>query len=500
MKKTVKYLSMLCAAVVSLAFVGCDDPHTDNMGEYMSQIYFRNGGVDQPLIITRIDPTTVYRIPVCKTGFDLSAEMSAVVGIMDQDQLDMYNRQNLTSYELLPAGCFRIKSDANLVFSSDDSYQVVELEVDTGKCFESVEAIAANGNTPVIALQLFSNDKLSKGLNYVIFTPTLERAFVTFGQTEDYIRYMSTDPEVNTYSNTLRLNVSNDWDFTCDVELQDNIDEIIAAVNEKYKGEGLKYKLLPEGAYSFDKTIAFKKGSEIANFDITVNRIFKNFLEDPNSEREPCYILPLKIGNVSKSGLELDEQNSTLLVRFTHEMELLEMTFNDVELKASMLSSPCTYEGNLGLLVDGNAETFWGSYYSGQSGDPIYGYYIDIALETPAKFFKFAYQARHNNSNAIPRLVTIGGSVDGQNWDVIAEDVPGSAAGTREWDNDMPVVGTEDSPAYTHVRFGITKTTATQGGGNLKGSVETYASAAMAELRLQTSDNPPQYKAVYEPK
>ena len=493
MKKSIKYIAMLCAAVVSLTFVGCDDPHTANLEDYQTLVYFRDGGV-QALPLTRVEAQTVCRIPVCKSGRDLTAETRAEVVPMDQSQMDIYNIQNGTNYVVAGQDCFSITKNREMVFSSEDSYKIVELVVDTDILFEEQERMIAEGKTLVVAVQLYSPSTLSRGLNYVIFTPSLEYAFVTFAENFAEREYTSVMPEKNTYETTLSLNVENEWNFTCEIALQEDLEAVIAAVNEQYSDPdtGAYYSLLPEGAYSFSKTIEFHKGESQAPFTIEISRMFKNFLPDPDEEEYPCYVLPLEIKNISQSGIDTDA-NSKLLLLVSHEMRFIGL--QEITLTADMISAYGTEsnEGSVGALVDGNETTYWHSTWSKtMAGDPDFGAYIDIELEESMRYFQFSYCTRHSNNNGVPRKLAVGGSNDGTTWTVLRTDIDGTALSAREWAT-LPMV--DGGTTYKYVRLGIIRSAL----GDLTGTLGEGGNncTALAEITLQASVTKPTYQAVY---
>lgn len=494
MKNLLKYTAILCG-MASFALYACDDPHTENMEDYQSMIYFRDGG-EQTLTLTRAVADYVYRIPVCKSGYDIDATASAIVGVMDETQLEIYNLRNGGNFELMSEECFRL-GDTSIIFGSGDSYKIVELIIDTEKCFNEYETITAAGNTPVIALQLYSNDKLSAGLNYLLLTPEPSHAYLTFSETLIQQEYRSDMPAKNKIEAEIRLNIENEWGFTCEVVPMDNADEVLAEINSLYGDDelGIYYNLLPEGAYSYDQTVVFPKGADKATLTIEIDRYFKNYLPNPEAEGAPYYALPLHITDVSQSGLELSDTDSQLWLLLNHQMKFVGL--KEIELRAEMISSPFTHatdgEGIPGL-VDGNTQTYWHSLWA-VNGDEVYGCYLDIELDEPLRFFQFTYCTRHNNNNAVPNRITIGGSVDGETWEVIREELVGTVTGSAEWCT-LQLVGNPDSQAYNYVRFGVARSSGSAG-GDMRG--DTSYSTALSELQLEGSLNEPKYKAVYDP-
>lgn len=498
MKKSIKYIAMLCVAAVSLAFVGCEDPHTANLEDYQTLVYFRDGGV-QVLPLTRVEKQTVCRIAVCKSGRNLDAVTTAEVLAMEQNQLDIYNMQYYTDYVIAPEDCFKITANREMAFGSDDSYKVVEVTINTEKLFDAQEKLSSEGKTVVVGIQLYSDSALSRGLNYVIFTPELEYAYVSFIGKNIEQRFTSVMPAWNDMEVTLQLNIENEWDFDCRIGIPDDVDKIVEEYNERYGDaeQDIVYRLLPRDLYEYPESVEFKKGVRTVPFKLRVNRYFKDSSEFADgNEPAPFFILPLAIKNITNDGISISPTSNVKVLLLSHEMQFIGL--EDVAISGSMASSPYTHSsdgGGIPALFDGNILTYWHSVYNSKLGDETYGYYIDIELPTPARFFQFAYCTRNDNGNAVPLFITIGGSVDGETWEIIREDLIGTVASTGTWERGLPLVGSSDSELYNYVRFGVTQSMG-GAGGNLKGDTAGKC-VALSELELQTGANKPTYRAVY---
>lgn len=495
MKRMMKYIMMLCGLSLAVVNIGCEDPHTAHMDDFKRIIYFRDGGV-QKLSLTRIEEKSVYTIPVIKSGFETSGLASAEIGVMDQAQLDIYNMVNGTDFRLVDSDCFEFGSDKAFTFAEDESYKAIELVLDTDALTAAQEAAAADGVTAVIALQLYSDDKLSQGLNYLIIVPDVQTTYVTFRETRVIREYTKFDPEWNTIATQLRLAIDNEWDFDCEIGIVDDIDALLDEVNETYGDveNGIVYKMLPEGAYEFPETVSFVKGESSADLNIRVDRYFKNYPREDENEL-PYYVLPLEIKSISRRGLDTHSVNSRYLLRVTHEYKVIMADVKEIELTAGMLSSPYTYENSLAELVDNNPNTFWGSYYNGKEGDETYGYYIDITLPEPMIALQFSYCTRHNNDNAVPNLVTIGCREDEDSeWIVAKADIECPAEGRAAW-GELAAVSLPVKSQY--IRFGITNSRG-GAGGNLKGSVANLVSVAMSELKVKGSTSGARTVVIYD--
>lgn len=487
---------MLCVA--SLSFVGCEDPHTAHIDNYRRIVYFRDGGV-QHLTLTRADAQAVFTIPVCKSGYDTSAMATVEIEVMDQSQLDIYNMINNTNFRIVDSECFAFGDESSFTFGADESYKAVRLLLDVDALTRAQTEAEADGVTPVVALQLFSDTSLSDGLNYLILVPSVEISYVTFRETRAFREYTKIDPMWNTVSTQLRMDIDNEWDFDCEIGIVENINEVLAEINADYGDaeNGIVYKMLPDGAYEFPTTVSFVDGDNRADVPIRINRYFKNFhLEDANEL--PYYVLPLEIKTIGRRGLDKHAVNSYYYLRITHEYKVVMESVEEIELTEDMLTSPYTRSGDgqgIQGLVDNNENTYWHSVYSGAEGDPVFGYYIDIELPEPMIALQFSYCTRQNNDNAVPELVTIGcRESEDDEWTVAKENLVCPARGRAVW-GDIEAVNLPMKSQY--IRFGITNSVGSAG-GVLKGELKGTPSVAMSELKVSGSRTGARTVVIYD--
>ena len=151
-----------------------------------------------------------------------------------------------------------------------------------------------------------------------------------------------------------------------------------------------------------------------------------------------------------------------------------------IKLTGAMMESPYTYEGDLGMLCDGNLENFWGSNYSVANcpaADPTYGVYIDINLPQALRVARFRYYTRFGNSNAVPTAIAVGVSSNTA-WTRLFTVTSGLPSSNALWWNGDVLHSLSDHSSFTKIRFGVTASAA----GNL--ITDPSKSTALTEVEV----------------
>ena len=447
---------MLCG------LAGCEDNREEHLDDYQTRIYFRNGG-EQVLTLYKVGENTLYDIPICKSGRDTEGTGKAVVSVMDQAQLDIYNLSNGTDYVQLPSELYAFRSELEFVFRPEDSYKVARVEMETN-AISDLQA-AHPDRTYVLAVQIYSDRTVSDGINLLILRPDIEVARLSL-QTSgvESHAYTSSSPVENTYNNVVLLSMDNRWDFSVALEVCDR--EWLDAYNA---ANGTSYELLPAGAYAVPAQVDFAAGTGRAEFAVTVDRSSLDLLRE--------YVLPVRLGASSKSEFELSDEESCWLVN-------LRLDPDQIALTADMAESPYTHTGDgqgIAALFDGDASaaSWWHSYYGGGPlGDPTYGYYIDIHLREPLSAIVLRYCTR-SNPNGVPAEVRVGVSDDGQNWTEIGHVASGLPTDALAWCS-LPVFS--HTAPFRHIRFGIVASAG--GAGGVLNAEATSACTSLSELEL----------------
>ena len=138
-------------------------------------------------------------------------------------------------------------------------------------------------------------------------------------------------------------------------------------------------------------------------------------------------------------------------------------------------------------LVDGNLSTYWHSeyYYAMTGNDPVWGMFIDVALDEAIASLMIRYYNRANNLGACPTRIMVGVSTDGATWKEIATVADGED-GVSLKQQSVTLPKYDLGGTYTHVRLGILDS-ANQSPGSLTGDLNFEGDKKctnMAELML----------------
>lgn len=462
--KTIKFLVLLLCGVGLTGLWGCEDSRGEYLDDYQTLFYFRNGG-EQTITLYTVGENTVYEIPICKSGRDRHGFGTALISVMEQTQLDIYNMANETAYTQLPADKYKFLTDKEFAFGANDDFKVARVEIKT----DDISALqqANPDKTYVLALQVYADQPVSPNINLLVLRPEIGIPQLGFTVTglQSY-SYNSVSPDVNTYKNRVVLDMDNRWDFSVTLEVEG------AEWLETYNREnGTEFELLPTTAYDVPSTVAFETGVGSEEFEVTIDRT-------KGLDLLTEYILPVRLKKSSKEQFAIDGEKDLVCYN-------VRLDPDKVELTAEMASSPYTHGGDGGglpHLFDGvvTAASYWHSYYGGGPvGDGIYGYYIDLHLKSPLSAIVFKYATR-SNANAVPSEIKVGVSNDGQNWTLLGTVSSGLPVSGLEWAT-LPVM--KSATSFTYIRFGIAQSTG-GAGGDLTDPNGTSASTALSELEL----------------
>lgn len=462
-----KWKTILCCGALLAGLTGCEDTWSDYMEEFQTLVYFRNSG-EQTLSLYLTGENTLYDIPICKSGRNLDATATAQIVAMDQAQLDIYNLENLTDYVQLPASCYKFLTPTEFTFTSRDAYQVARVELDTN----AVSDLQTQDPSAhyVLALQVYSDQPVSESINLLMLNLQIDIPQLSL-TTSGLVRanYTASSPVVNTYQNSVSLNIDNTWDFTCSLEVLDQ--EWLDAYNSQNDTE---YKLLPAGSFTVPGEVTFTSGTKTVPFEISVDRSSLELLDE--------YLLPVRLSGCSKEEFAVQASASEYLLNVRLDPDKITLT-------ADMASSPYTHTGDGGglpALFDGevSASSYWHSFYGGGPvGDSVWGYYIDLALEEPLSTFYLRYATRAN-PNAVPADIRIGVSNDGEVWTEVGRVSSGLPTEALEWVS-LPVYS--QSETFRYIRFGVLSS-AGGAGGDLTNQNGTTACFALSELELYGAD------------
>jgi len=460
--KKINYKALLLFGVCLLGYTACEDPRNEHLEDYQTLFYFRNAG-EQSVTLYKIGENSVYDIPVCKAGRNITSTGEVTVSAMDQAQMDIYNLANETDYAILPETYYKFISDSKMTFGADDRYKIAKVEMDTDRISELQQS--AKDKTYVLALQLHADAKVSDNGNLLIINPTIQIPTLTFsrpGLLELY--YTSASPEHNEYSNNVVLDMDNRWDFSCELKTRDQ-----QWLDEYNSTNGTEYVMMPDDMYTFPSKSTFATGSNRSEFKVSIDRTKMELLKE--------YALPVHISSCTRNEFFLDAPNANVLY-------MARLDPDKVELTENMIDSPFTHvHGTDGQgipgLCDGDTNTYWQSEWGAEvTTDQTYGIYIDFSLPEPLSSIIVKYCTRNSTyTNNIPQGIVIGASNDKENWTVIGEVMSGLPTKEMTWAT-LPVMSSKTS--FRYIRFGIAVTA----NGDMRGRTD-WISTNLGEIEIQ---------------
>lgn len=478
MKTLFKYL--IPAALTLVVAAACADHRSDDLEDFQTMVYFRNGG-EQELALYRTGEDGIYKIPICKSGRNLEGTTSAVLIPFDEAQLAIYNITKESSYALIPPSCYTFldengtplsdQSSVSLEFGPSDPYKVITISVNTN----AVSALQEKNEdaTYVLAFELFSPGKVSADINCIVLKPEIDIPLLSLlSPGVDSYQYSGTSKMSESYKNTISLNMEeNRWDFTCTLEVKD------AKWLEDYNtSKGKNYTLLPASMYSLSsKEVRFAPGETEASFEVTVNREGMEMLTE--------YAIPVMLSACSKQEFKIDGKSNLYLLN-------VRLDPDGVTITEDMISVSSQHPGDgdgAPALIDGDVTTYWHTLWSTHNGDPVFGEYVDIALKTPLKAIVFTYCTRSQNANGIPVCVAVyARNEESEEWIQLGEDLETeemATAGAGTWVT-LPVLKSEKS--FRYIRFAVLKASPTESGDlRLQG---TKHFTSLSELQLKGSN------------
>lgn len=413
---------------MSLSLSSCDDRKEEGMGQYATILYFTKAG-EVPLTLYKTGEDTNYDVSINKAGSSLGASTQVVVDLMTAGDLEIHNIESGKNYALLPSTCYTLESATNLSFKANELDKQVNVRFITDQI-----ALLDAQKEWVLPMQLIqSKDSINPTLNQIFVKPTVVIPTLYFAKTGyNSTVVTSSSPEVLTLTLPIQLPLKNQWDFTVDVVVEQELLDAYNAAN------GTKLQLLPASTYELAEQVHFTPNVSEQTVSIRLTRSLLEYGE---------YVLPLQLANCSKESFQIDPLKSSCLFAISYSPPQL-------TLLPSMLSSNAEepYEGSLAELLDNNVNTFFHSNWSNPSG-VIGDHNLQINLDQSITTFRFMFTTRSSNGNGNPAAIDVMVSEDGVNFQSLQvlqkEGLPTGAAS----DYDSPVF--KASKPIKHIRLSV---------------------------------------------
>lgn len=412
-----KYLASLGFALLTLLNTGCEEVDKDAIyqEEFHKILYLKTTGiVDMTLYDTGADET--YNLSVIKGGSETGLTADVKLVSMTKAELDEYCEPRGLHFVGLPESCYALEK-TDVQFAATDQYKLVGLEMHTSAIRAAMES--SEGGDCVIPLILTSAaDSVNANKNIIIIKPTVVTPSVSFEKMGYVANYCG--KEGKTFEIPLMLQINNQWDFTCQVEVD------FSAL------AGTSYNPLPQGSYELENNglVTFTKGNNTALLKVKVNGL-----------TEADNVLPLRLKSISNETFDIDERPM-----------LLGVTINKYPLTKEMLSTNAQEpsEGPLANILDGDVTTYFHSAWSVSIAGK---HYVQVALPSSLSSLKFSYTNRSANGNAALGNFDVSISNDGSNFVLLknftssADKLPQGGAGV--YNSSL----LKSNTPFTHVRF-----------------------------------------------
>jgi len=403
----------MALSVFSLWFVSCDEYR--DADELDDQLYLQKSGLLEAKVFNW--GTFTYELPVIKSG---KGNHSATVRLsVDESVLAAYNETNGTDYKLMPDNCYSLK-EGSLSFTEDDYRKFFLIDFDPA----SLTDLGNDGLQYILPCLLVTDNAdiriVEEDKAQILIKPSVYQPYIGFEtpgiyRTGSEFSIKTDDDDVLVIYPKVQVNYYNDWDISYDVEVN-------SAALDEYNGSlsagARKYKLLPEGAYTIDRsTCILNKNRDYEYLKITLEE--KAFKVDENNYAFGYYALPLKIASVSKYGI--DPEADVTIYPISIQPPVMEKTGWTIEECNSIITDEVENASSMDIpdnLLDNNNNTYWCT----RAIKPIeFPYFVTINLQENCSLYRLGFQLPEDESLGNIKSGYFEVSTDGENWTKIVD-------------------------------------------------------------------------------
>lgn len=370
----------LILAAGALILLGACDESEYELGnlvpeQYHKVLYINDSGTkDITLYNTGEDNT--YKLSIFKGGSEPALTANANIGVLSQETVDSeYSIPEAVNYKVVGQECYSFDA-TQLDFSSEDRFKNVTVSINV----PNIEKAMTDNPDAICVLPLYlysETDSVNVTKNMVflkltqVLTPTLGFTTTDLTYKPITVGFTADTTEIN-----FGLDTDNKWDIDCQFEVDaDYVDEYNAQ-------NGTSFVALPEGSYSFDKTMVLKGG-------VTTGKLA---VEIVGSSLEAIdYMLPVRFTEASL--FEVSEKAVYPLV-----IRVIGKQFDRSNWSISANTEEKTAEGAgngvAKCVLDGNIGTMWHSQYTG--GTPNLPHELTVDAKEVVTFTHFGLTQRQH--------------------------------------------------------------------------------------------------------
>lgn len=369
MKKNL-YLTSLLYGFMACTTISCDDPGEPQFenDRYTSMLTLQHSGL-HAVDFYNTNQEIVFTTSIGKGGTDPNIARLALLRPFTQEELDAYNRENLTAYKMLPADCYAYTTQ--YTFEAETERQQVEITLKPEIFLlgnKSKYALPLRLTSPVYGV----NDDTDR----LILVPNLITPALSLKTRTESFVLDENDTEATWFSTYVDLNTTNQgWEFS--VELERDRQSLQTLVDQYSAETGTIYKLLPASGYTLPAEVEFSNSQDSSPLEIS--------LKPTGLDKYVRYLLPVALKECSGMPFEINEKKGVTYLEVSATGELSPIT-----LELSQMTSNEKFEENIdrafSKIIDGDISSSWQTRWSNTQEpemelppfDRIYGIYIDI--------------------------------------------------------------------------------------------------------------------------
>lgn len=384
-----------------LLFTACDEAMKDNLpAEYATVLHFKlqDGKNEAQVKLLHTGDVSIYSFKVGKSGNNPSAKAEGIIKAYTEQELETYNSEYNTSYELLSASYYNLSS-TNVSFSEEENMKQVDVSFDTNKIAEQLDETKQYVLPLRIESSSSSIDKNSGMLllQIEVKTPTVTLANAPF---TTYERNKLDVDKTLTVPLTLYVDLTdNKWNFDVEFVAHEGLQPYVTAYNAQQAG--INYTLLPQANVTqMPESISFKNGQLLVVGELSIDYTGLNGGD---------YLLPLVLDKCVGQPFDVDPKPVFIHLFISEELPRISITAD--MLVDSAPSEPGGPPNNWDVahpwsyLLDDNFNTYSMPEWTVNTGagnqrkphHPKFGLWIDIELEKPLTVFSFDYRTANSN-------------------------------------------------------------------------------------------------------
>lgn len=404
------YISLFAAA--AFGFASCESDIDNFMVD--DTVGFLTSGLVETEVFPGVDAS--YEIYAIKSGKGFNSATASIV--VDPEIITEYNALSSTKQTVseLPSDCYTIKVSSVTLTNADYRMPfVIDWNVD------KLEAAIAEDPNLVVPLRMNveTDGKIAENRLTAMVKPTVAAPSIELVQNGMQVGVEPTRqslPQEDVYFN-VKANFIAPTDLTYGIEVDPSL------LDEYNESHSTNFVLLPEEAYTLDKSGTIKENLSSDMFKLTFNRLALIPEDGPSKFGE--YVLPVKLTSVSN----LSEEKSYMLYRVSVKaVEISKAKWTVIECNSTLDDEPSVTDKIRqqyapSTLIDGDKTTFWRSAFSAEQ--PQLPYYVIIDLGQDRDLFKLDIAMPGNRTDRNTYCNNKAGylevSMDNENWTKVGD-------------------------------------------------------------------------------